>query len=192
MMMMLLTSLLITIMLRLQGDEWCGSVIFSVNLYFTSHCHFNKVTYFNFQDQMPVHLWLSLLCLKLLLWGRQSLWAVQPVKELIMISAGIYRNLDSLPNCCFTKSADASLILRVISAAVDLSLSSLWQSMEFRLQMQEITTVWVNIEAQSSHSDTESYKNLPQLLFAVLQLWASDTDSDMHHWFTESTFRGGN
>lgn len=32
MMIMLLTQLLITLVLRLQGEKWCGSIIFSVTL----------------------------------------------------------------------------------------------------------------------------------------------------------------
>ena len=126
------------------------------------------------QDQVPIQLWLSLLYQRVSVWGREFLWAAQPVEELMMISAGTCRNLDSLPNCCFTKLVAINLILRVISAAAEQNLTSLWLSVESRLTMQEITTVWEHIAAQCSHSDIQSYKNLPQLhriQTAVLQLW---------------------
>ena len=53
----------------------------------------------------------------------------------------------------------ASLEFQVVSVEVDLELTSLSQSVEFSLKMQEFITV-SSVTASHSHSDTTSYKNL--------------------------------
>ncbi len=88
------------------------------------------------------------------------------------ISAGTYRNLKKLLNSWFMLQTAVSQELHLDSVAVDLTVISLWPSVESRLKMLDIITVRVFIAEQilmvavrvimCSHSDKESYKNLCQ------------------------------
>ncbi len=82
-----------------------------------------------------------------------------------MLSAGSYRNLEKLLNSWFIEQAPFSQELHLDSVAVDLTVISLWPSVESRLKMLDIITVRVSTTSTvnvCSHSDKESYKNLGQ------------------------------
>ena len=68
---------------------------------------------------------------------------------------------ETLLNSSFIKLHPVSLESQMVSVGVSLGPTSLRPSLEFRLKMQEFTTV-SRITAARSHSDTTSYKNLPQ------------------------------
>ncbi len=98
---------------------------------------------------------------------KQSKSAVKPAQMCTVIlghtiSAGTYRNLEKLLNFWFMQQAPFSQELHLDSVAVDLTVISLWPSVESRLKMLDIITVRVFTVVMCSHSDKESYKNLRQ------------------------------
>jgi len=89
--------------------------------------------------------------------------------------AGIYRNLEKLLNSSYILQQAVTLELHLDSVAVDLTVISLWPSVESRLKIQEIITVRVSTiqtVKMCSHSDKESYKNLRQ------------SESQWLHWYS--------
>ncbi len=86
--------------------------------------------------------------------------------------------------------------LHLDSVAVDLTVISLWPSVESRLKMLDIITVRVSIVEQilmvivwvilCSHSDKESYKNLRQSESRWLNWSCSCSNTITHYWHTET------
>ncbi len=81
--------------------------------------------------------------------------------ELVMRWAGICRNLEKLLNSWFTIQVTLRLEFQTgsVELILDMNLHSTY--VESRLRMQEIITVW-GITVAGAHSETASYKNLPQ------------------------------
>ncbi len=92
--------------------------------------------------------------------------------------------------------SSSSQELHLDSVAVDLTVISLWPSVESRLKMLDIITVRVFIAEQilmvivrvmkHSHSDKESYKNLGQSESRWLNWSCSCSNTITHYWHTET------
>ncbi len=108
------------------------------------------------------------------------------VIEESMPSAGTYRNLEKLLNSWFIEQAPFSQELHLDSVAVDLTVISLWPSVESRLKMLDIITVRVITVVVCSHSDKESYKNLRQSESRWLNWSCSCSNTITHYWHTET------
>ncbi len=104
----------------------------------------------------------SLLSLCLLKQEILSLSAALGPAELVMTWAGICRNLEELLNSWSTQPVSLNLEFQIGSVEVGLNLILHWTYVESRLRMQEFITVWGITVIQCSHSETASYKNLPQ------------------------------
>ncbi len=112
------------------------------------------------------------------------------------VCPGTYRNLEKLLNSWFTWPKASSQELHLDSVAVDLTVISLWPSVESRLKMLDIITVWVITAEQiimvavrvimCSHSDKESYKNLGQSESRWLNWSCSCSNTITHYWHTET------
>ncbi len=79
--------------------------------------------------------------------------------------------------------------LHLDSVAVDLTVISLWPSVESRLKMLDIITVRVSTTSTAkmcSHSDKESYKNLGQSESRWLNWSCSCSNTITHYWHTET------
>ncbi len=78
--------------------------------------------------------------------------------------------------------------LHLDSVAVDLTVISLWPSVESRLKMLDIITVRVitGSVVLCSHSDKESYKNLGQSESRWLNWSCSCSNTITHYWHTET------
>ncbi len=103
--------------------------------------------------------------------------------------AGTYRNLEKLLNSWFIMQTPFSQELHLDSVAVDLTVISLWPSVESRLKMLDIITVRVYTGLQAfggSHSDKESYKNLCQSESRWLNWSCSCSNTITHYWHTET------
>ncbi len=99
---------------------------------------------------------------KMLRWA-VNLVLLQPAVH--RVCPGTYRNPEKLLNSWFTIQTPFSQELHLDSVAVDLTVISLWPSVESRLKMLDIITVRVitgSTAKMCSHSDKESYKNLGQ------------------------------
>ncbi len=125
---------------------------------------------------------------------KQSKSAVKPAQMWLIflghtISAGIYRNLEKLLKSWFMQQTPFSQELHLDSVAVDLTVISLWPSVESRLKMLDIITVRVYTVEQillvsvwvimCSHSDKESYKNLGQSESRWLNWSCSCSEEDL-------------
>ncbi len=104
------------------------------------------------------------------------------------VCPGTYRNLEKLLNSWFTRPKAFSQELHLDSVAVDLTVISLWPSVESRLKMLDIITVRVYtvLVAVCSHSDKESYKNLGQSESRWLNWSCSCSNTITHYWHTET------
>ncbi len=125
---------------------------------------------------------------------KQSESTVKPAKMCtdivmgMMLYSGIHRNLENLLNSSFVMQKALSQELHLDSVAVDLTVISLWPSVESRLKMldiitvrvftaeQVVTLVWVILH---SHSDKESYKNLGQSESQWLNWSCSCSEEDL-------------
>ncbi len=106
-----------------------------------------------------------------------------------MPSAGTYRNQEKLLNSWFIIQTVSSQELHLDSVAVDLTVISLWPSVESRLKMLDIITVRVITTSTvnvCSHSDKESYKNLGQSESRWLNWSCSCSNTITHYWHTET------
>ncbi len=106
-----------------------------------------------------------------------------------MLWTGTYRNLEKLLNSWFITQTPLSQELHLDSVAVDLTVISLWPSVESRLKMLGIITVRVYMPSTvklCSHSDKESYKNLRQSESQWLNWSCSCSNTITHYWHTET------
>ncbi len=115
---------------------------------------------------------------------KQSKSAVKPAQMCMMFLghtywAGTYRNLEKLLNSWFITQTASSQELHLDSVAVDLTVISLWPSVESRLKMLDIITVRVITVVVCSHSDKESYKNLGQSESRWLNWSCSCSEEDL-------------
>ncbi len=104
-------------------------------------------------------------------------------------SAGTYRNTEKLINAWFIGLTASSQEFHLDSVAVDLTVISFWPSVESRLKMLDIITVWVSMKSTvnvCSHSDKESYKNLCQSESQWLNWSCSCSNTITHYWHTET------
>ncbi len=115
---------------------------------------------------------------KMLRWA-VNLVLLQPAVH--RVCPGTYINLEKLLNSWFTGPKAFSQELHLDSVAVDLTVISLWPSVESRLKMLDIITVWVItvVVVVCSHSDKESYKNLRQ----SESRWLNWSCSCMRKWY---------
>ncbi len=106
----------------------------------------------------------------------------------MMLYSGTYRNLEKLQNLWFVMLKALSQELHLDSVAVDLTVISLWPSVESRLKMLDIITVRVSTAEKvvalvrvivCSHSDKESYKNLGQSESRWLNWSCSCSEEDL-------------
>ncbi len=105
------------------------------------------------------------------------------------VCPGTYRNLEKLLNSWFIIQTPFSQELHLDSVAVDLTVISLWPSVQSRLKMLDIITVRVLTAEQilmvsvrvimCSHSDKESYKNLGQSESRWLNWSCSCSEEDL-------------
>ncbi len=87
----------------------------------------------------------------------------------------------------FILQTPSSQELHLDSVAVDLTVISLWPSVESRLKMLDIITVRVTTAVvMCSHSDKESYKNLGQSESQWLNWSCSCSNTITHYWHTET------
>ncbi len=126
---------------------------------------------------------------------KQSKSAVKPAQMCtgivmgMIIHSGTYRKLEKLLNSWFITQTASSQELHLDSVAVDLTVISLWPSVESRLKMLHIITVWVDtisVVVMCSHSDKESYKNLGQSESRWLNWSCSCSNTITHYWHTET------
>ncbi len=115
---------------------------------------------------------------------KQSKSAVKPAQMCTRIVmgtfySGTYRNLEKLLNSWFIIQTVSSQELHLDSVAVDLTVISLWPSVESRLKMLDIITVRVITVVVCSHSDKESYKNLGQSESRWLNWSCSCSEEDL-------------
>ncbi len=113
---------------------------------------------------------------------------IHPVAQ-TPVCPGTYRNLEKLLNSWFIIQTVSSQELHLDSVAVDLTVISLWPSVESRLKMLDIITVRVSTTSTvnvCSHSDKESYKNLGQSESRWLNWSCSCSNTITHYWHTET------
>ncbi len=121
---------------------------------------------------------------KMLRWAVNSVVVTQPAVH--PVCPGTYRNLEKLLNSWFIGPKAFSQELHLDSVAGDLTKISLWPSVESRLKMLDIITVWKASVVQCSHSDKESYKNLRQSESRWLNWSCSCSNTITHYWHTET------
>lgn len=97
------------------------------------------------------------------------------------VCPGTSTNLDRLPNSSFISYENGPQTSHLDSAAVALTLTSVWPSVESRKKTKHNITVWPDTRlttSMCSHSDKASYKNLPQ------------SHSHWLHWYTPQVLTG--
>ena len=102
-----------------------------------------------------------------LLWEAPQPSAVGPVRVFMVGTTytGTNREMEKLLNSSFIILTAEHQEHQIVLQAVDQTLTSLWPSVEFRLKMQQFITVRVfttSTVSMCSHSEKQSYKNLPQ------------------------------
>ncbi len=121
---------------------------------------------------------------KMLRWAVNSVVVTQSATH--RVCPGTYRNLEKLLNSWFIIQTPFCQELHLDSVAVDLTVISLWPSVESRLKMLDIITVRVDTVVMCSHSDKESYKNLGQSESRWLNWSCSCSNTITHYWHTET------